>query len=280
VRVSKAVITAAGRNQRTLPLQTVIDRDGASKAVLQIIVEEALGAGVEEICVVVAPGDEAAYAAAAGEHARRLAFVAQEQPLGYGHAVLCARPFVGDAPFLLLVGDHLYISSGAQSCAFQLVQAAAEEACAVSAVQPSRESLLPFYGTVGGRRIQGRADLYGVERVIEKPTPTLAEQELMVPGLRVGHYLCFFGLHVLTPAVMAILAEQLAAQPGERLQLSPALNELARRERYLALSNLGRRYDVGVKYGLLTAQLALALSGGDRDDVLTSLVELLALRGG
>jgi UTP--glucose-1-phosphate uridylyltransferase len=133
---------------------------------------------------------------------------------------------------------------------------------------------------VGGRRIPGRADLYGIERVIEKPTPTLAEQELMVPGLRVGHYLCFFGLHVLTPAVMEILAEQLAAQPGERLQLSPALNELARRERYLALSNLGRRYDVGVKYGLLTAQLALALSGGDRDDVLTSLVELLALRGG
>jgi UTP--glucose-1-phosphate uridylyltransferase len=241
-------------------------------------VEEALGAGVEEICVVVAPGDEVAYAAAAGDHARRLAFVAQERPLGYGHAVLCARPFVGDAPFLLLVGDHLYISSGAQSCAYQLVQAAAEEACAVSAVQPSRESLLPFYGTVGGRRIQGRADLYGVERVIEKPTPTLAEQELMVPGLRVGHYLCFFGLHVLTPAVMAILAEQLAAQPGERLQLSPALNELARRERYLALANLGRRYDIGAKYGLLTAQLALALDGQERDEVLAQMVELLALR--
>lgn len=279
MRVTKAVITAASRSQRTLPLQSVIDRDGAQKSVLQIIVEEALDAGIEDICVVVCPGDEVAYAEATGEHAGRLQFVPQTQPLGYGHAVFCARAFVGDTPFLHLVGDHLHLSGTKRGCAEQLVALAADEACAISAVQASRENLLPYYGTVGGRRSAGRADLYEIERVIEKPTPTLAEQELFVPGLRVGHYLCFFGIHVLTPTVMDILAEHVErAGTHGGVQLSPALDELARRERYLALADLGRRYDVGVKYGLLTAQLALALGGDDRDEVLAQLVELLAMR--
>ena len=279
MRITKAVITAASRKQRTLPLQSVVDRDGAQKSVLQIIVEEALKVGVEEICVVVCPGEAAPYAAAAGDHAALLRFVEQPQPLGYGHAVYCAREFVGDASFLHLVGDHLYVSGSAKGCAQQLVEVAAVESCAVSAVQPSRESLLPYYGTVGGRRMPERQDLYLIEQVIEKPTPTEAEQRLMVPGLRVGHYLCFFGMHVLTPTIMDILAEQVrAAGDGGGVQLSPALAELATRERYLALANLGRRYDVGVKYGLLMAQLALALGGSDRDEVLAQLVELLALR--
>jgi UTP--glucose-1-phosphate uridylyltransferase len=127
--------------------------------------------------------------------------------------------------------------------------------------------------------VPGRQDLYLIEHVIEKPTPTEAEQQLMVPGLRVGHYLCFFGMHVLTPAVMEILAEHVRAAGGRGgVQLSPALAELAARERYLALANLGRSYDIGAKYGLLTAQLALSLEGADRDEVLAQLVELLALR--
>ena len=279
MRVTKAVITAAGRGQHTLPLQRLVDRDGVQKPVLRIIVEEAIHAGVEEVCVVISPGDEPAYRAAAGEHIGRLRFVEQGAPLGYGHAIFCAREFVGTAPFLHLVGDHLYVSRTARGCAAELVDLADAEACAVSAVQPSRESQLPYYGTVGGRRAPGRTDLYLIEHVIEKPTPTEAEQQLMVPGLRVGHYLCFFGMHVLMPSVMDVLAEQVQAA-GDRggVQLSPALAELARRERYLALANLGRRYDVGAKYGLLTAQLALALEGADRDEVLAQLVELLALR--
>ena len=278
MRITKAVITAAGRGQHTLPLQRLVDRDGMQKPVLRIIIEEAIHAGVEEVCVVISPGDEPAYRAAAGEHLGRLRFVEQAAALGYGHAIFCAREFVGSAPFLHLVGDHLYVSGTERNCAAQLVALADAESCAVSAVQPSRESQLPYYGTVGGRRVPGRHDLYLIEHVIEKPTPTEAEQQLMVPGLRVGHYLCFFGMHVLTPGVMEILAEYVQAAGDRGVQLSPALNELARRERYLALANLGRRYDVGAKYGLLTAQLALALEGAERDEVLAQLVELLALR--
>ena len=294
MKITKAVITAAARKQRTLPLQTLIDRDGAEKSVLSIMVEEALRAGMEEICVVVCPGDEVSYGQAAGEHADRLKFVPQEEPLGYGHAVYCARDFVGSQPFLHLVGDHLWISQRPNGCADQLVEVAQAESCSVSAVQASRESLLPYYGTVGGRRESGRQDLYVIEDVIEKPTATEAEQRLLVPGLRAGHYLCFFGMHVLTPAVMDILAKQLAPRsrglgtestppasaftPGKKVTLSPALAELAKRERYLALERAWWRYDVGVKYGLLLAQLALALNGKDRSEVLVQLLELLAQR--
>ncbi len=279
MKIAKAVITAAGRNQRTLPLQTLVDRDGIQKSVLRIIVEEALSAGVEEICVVVCPGDEAAYADAVGEHAGRLTFVQQVGPAGYAHAIQCARGFVGSQAFLHLVGDHLYVSRAAKSCAQQLVEVAEAEACAVSAVQASRESLLPYYGTVGGRRVTGRQDLYAIEDVVEKPTPTEAEQRLIVPGLRAGHYLCFFGMHVFTPALMDLLSARIdETGDGSGATLSYALAHLARRERYLALERPWWRYDVGVRYGLLTAQLALALSGKDRDEVLSKLLELLALR--
>ena len=279
MHVSKAVITAAGRDQRTLPVQTLIDRDGREKSVLRILVEEALSAGVDEVAVVVAPGDEDPYGAVLGDHRGRVTFVRQEVPRGYGHAVLCAREFVGDAPFLHLVGDHLYVSREQGSCARQLVAVAEAEACAVSAVQATRETLLPYYGTVGGRRVSGRRDLYLIERVVEKPTPTEAELHLVVPGLRMGHYLCFFGMHVLTPSVMEILGELLAEQENVHgLTLSAALNVLAQREKYLALEERAQRFDVGVKYGLLIAQLALALNGRDRDLLLTRLLELLASR--
>ena len=278
MNVTKAVITAAGRKQRTLPLQTLIDRDGQEKSVLRILLEEVVAAGIDEICVVVRPGDEPAYAQVAGQHGGRLHFTHQTEPRGHGHAIYCAHQFVGRDPFLHLVGDHLYVSQTAQGCAQQLVAVAAAEACTVSAVQPTRESLLPYYGAVGGRRLSGRQGLYEVDAVVEKPTPTEAEQHLLAPGLRAGHYLCFFGMHVLTPGLQVILGELLAADPNARVTLSAALAELANRERYLALQMTDRRYDLGARYGLLNAQLAVALSGKDRGEILSSIVELLAVR--
>ena len=277
MNLRKAVITAAGRQQRTLPLQTLVDRDGQTKSALTIIIEEILQAGIEEIGVVICPGDQKPFATAAGEHARRLQFIEQPTPLGYGHAVQCAHGFTGNEPFLLLVGDHLYVATGPKPCAKQLVEIATTEACMVSAVQATHESKLPYYGAVGARRLQGRASLYQVDQVIEKPTPTVAEQKLIIPGLRAGHYLCYFGMHVLTASVMDSLDEAVHQAAGAGgVQLSAALARAAASERYLAAELQGRRYDIGVKYGLLTAQLAISLSGPDRDEVLTQLIELLA----
>jgi UTP--glucose-1-phosphate uridylyltransferase len=287
VNIKKAVITAASQAQRNLPLQTLVDRDGEQKSALCVIIEEAMSAGIEEIGIVTCPGAENTYMAAANCHAARLHFIEQPVPLGYGYGVYSAREFVGKEPFLHLVSDHLYISreqtnghdGRARTCAQQLIEVAQAESCAVSAVQATRENMLPFYGTVGGRRVPGQPNLYTVENVIEKPTPTEAEQQLMVPGLRTGYYLCFFGMHVLTPTIMDILSQHVAHASGRgHLQLSPALAELAAGERYLAFEVQGQRYDIGVHYGLLMAQLALALSGRDREEVLAQMVELLATR--
>jgi UTP--glucose-1-phosphate uridylyltransferase len=276
--VRKAVITAAAQFQRALPLQTLIDRDGAEKSVLCILIEQSLAAGAEEIAVVVWPGDESRYAQAAGSHASSVRFIPQSEPRGYGHAIHCAHSFTGADPFLHMVGDHLYVSTAPKPSAQRLVELAGKERCSVSGVQATRESLLSRYGTVGGRRVPPRSDLYRVDTVIEKPTPTEAEQRLLVSGIRAGYYLCFFGIHVLTPAVMDILGRMLAVSSGTPVTLADALAELARREQYLAVEDDGRRYDLGAPYGLLIAQFALALNGPDRSEVLSQMLELLADR--
>jgi len=277
VKVTKAVVTAASRQQRHLPLQSLVDRDGQAKSALVIILDEIARANIDQIAIVVAPGDQTAYAAAAGAHARNLTFIEQREPRGYAHAVAQAQSFTGDSPFLLLVGDHLYVSRGQTGCAQQLVEFASTENCAVSAVQATHESKLPYYGAVGGRRESSHGNAYEIREILEKPTPTQAEQQLIVPGLRNGHYLCFFGMHVLPPGFMQLLKELLDQDPELRA-ITPALATLAHRERYLALEVEGRRYDIGVKYGLLTAQLALALEGRDRAEVLSGLLEVVAAR--
>ena len=278
MRIRKALITAANTRQRTLPLQTLIDQAGETKSALQVILEEAAGAGVEEFGVVVCPADEAAFAEACGSLRSRVQFIVQATPRGYGHAVLLGQRFVGDEPFLHLVGDHLHVTHSEKSCARQLIEVAMAANAPVSAVQATRESQLTSFGAVGGRLVGGAQPLYQVEAVLEKPTPTIAEQELLVPGLRAGFYLCFFGMHVLGPELFPILSDQQRVEPDRALGLSPALHLLAARRRYLAFAVNGRRFDIGAPYGLLFAQLALSLSGRDRDRVLTQIVELLAVR--
>jgi UTP--glucose-1-phosphate uridylyltransferase len=257
----------------------LVDRDGIQKFALQIIIEEAVSSGADDICVVICPGDREAYSSAAGAWSKQLRFVEQAAPLGYGQALYCAKDFVGSEPFLHLVSDHLYLSREQRRCAQQLVDVASAENVAVSAVQATRESFLPYYGAVGGKGVPNRPHLYLVENVLEKPTPTEAEQQLIVPGLRAGHYLCFFGMHVLTPTIMEILGDGLTQSgQGFATQLSAALVRLAEGERYLACEIAGRRFNIGVKFGLLNAQLALALDGHDREEVLAQLVDLLAQR--
>jgi UTP--glucose-1-phosphate uridylyltransferase len=278
MRIRKAVITAAGPGQRRLPLQSLIDRDGVERSVLNILVDRVVQARVEEICVVIAPGDEQAYRSASGEHAGRLCFVEQQEPRGYGHAIYCAREFVAGHPFLHLMSDHIYVNGTGASCSELLVAAAETEECSISAVQATREGLLSRFGAIGGQQIPAHPDLYEVETVMEKPTPTEAEQELTVPGLRTGHYLCFSGMHVLTPAVMTILGELLDRSPAERVTLSDALAELVHRERYLGMKLTARRVDLGAPYGPFIAQLLLGITGRDGTELLSQIVEALTLR--
>ncbi|GAB2785440.1 sugar phosphate nucleotidyltransferase [Hymenobacter latericoloratus] len=308
MKIKKAVITAAARGERLYPVADtiqkamlpVVDVDGLHKPVIQIIAEEALSSGIEELCVVCAPGDGPRYLEAFGslrdnllrsyqgidwarEEAEkidhllsRLQFAEQPEARGYGHAVYCAREFVSQEPFLLLLGDYLYVSDvPRQRCAAQLLALAAQEGCSVSAVNPTIEHQVSRYGTITGKHLAGQVGVYQIDKIIEKPSLSLAELELQTPGLRAGYYLCFFGMHVLTPAVFSILQSQLEAG-GPNVLLTPALQELATTEKYLALEVRGSRYDLSRKQGLLRAQIALGLAGEAHDETLTTLVELLA----
>lgn len=277
MKIRKAVITAAGDHHSRLPLQTLVDRGGEIRTALRLMLDEVVGSGVEEIGIVIRPGQQEPYLTAAGPHKSRLVFFEQTNPRGYGDAILRSRDFVGQEAFLHLVSDHLYLSRSDRLCAQQLIDAATKYECSVSAIQATRENEVIFFGTVGGSPLAQSDNLYEVSTVIEKPTPTVAEQRLIVAGQRAGYYLCMFGMHVLTPAVMTLLQKSLSDAPeGRNIDLSSSLNQLAKVERYLALEVDGSRYNISYKYGLLLAQLAFALNGVDRDLILTELVNMLA----
>jgi UTP--glucose-1-phosphate uridylyltransferase len=278
----------------------VIDIDGLYKPVIQIICEEAFSTGIEEICIVCAPGDGERYINAfaslrdnlvksfksvdwAKEEAEkidhllsRLHFAEQTEPKGYGHAVYCSREFVGNEPFLLLLGDYLYISYlKNKRCAAQLIELASAEACSVSAVNPTIEHQVGRYGTLTGKHLPNNDGVYQIEKIIEKPSLSTAELELQTPGLRAGYYLCFFGIHVFMPIVFDLLEKEMA-KVSSNLLLTPVLQTLATSEKYLALEVKGNRYDLSRKHGLLRAQVALGLAGKAHNETLTTIVELLA----
>jgi len=270
----KAVITAAGPGQRHLLHQTLATADNRRSTIGHFLLD-LLASAVDEIAIVIAAGDTAHFQALFAGTGRRISLIEQNAPLGYAHAIRQAREFVDNSPFLHLVGDHFYLADqgDVSGLTAELIRIHAVEGCSVSAVTPTREGLLPYFGAVGGPALG--AKLYQVDTVLEKPTPTEAERSLAAAGLRQGHYLCFFGIHLFTPGLMRILDEKLS-QPGPAASLSDALQILARRERYLATILPGRRFDIGGKYGLLQAQLALGLRSTDREEILTMMLELSA----
>lgn len=309
--IKKAVITAAGRGERLYPvgdtvqkaMLPLVDRDGLYKPVIQIIAEEAFDSGIEEICIICAPGDKERYEnyfaslknnllkaykqsdwaqknALKIEHfLKRAHYQVQESPMGYGHAVYCAKEFVGREHFLLLLSDHLYVSHHPEKrCAAQIIELAQKENCSVSAVNATAEHQIRKYGTLTGKSILNVPGIYQIEKIVEKPSLSLAEQELQTPGLRAGYYLCFFGMHVLSPLIFDILGEyhQSAVKKNSPYLLTPALMDLVKKDKYFALEAMGRRYDIGKKYGLLQAQIALSLAGQEKDRVLSTLVDTLA----
>jgi UTP--glucose-1-phosphate uridylyltransferase len=310
--VRKAVITAAGMGTRHFPatatiqkeLFPLVDRDGTTKPTLQIIAEEALEAGIEQICIVTSPASLVQFqnhfrglteetapflrgkvwameeAARLEEISRHIEFVVQEKQEGYGHAVYCARDFVNGEPFLLLLGDHVYIPETKKTCSRQLIDVYMEYGCAVSGVQRTPEDLLHLFGTLTGRRCASGPDVYEVTAIKEKPTLEYAEEHLRTQGLGRGQYLCFFGMHIFPPAIFDCIEYHIRHDIRERgeIQLTNAQDLLRSRERYLAAEVSGERYDMGVPFGYIQTQLALAIHSGSRRDLLAALAQLLTVR--
>lgn len=308
MQIKKAVITAAARGTRLYPVGDTVqkamlplaDKDGVHKPIIQIIAEEAFSCGIEEVCLICAPGDKERYIQAfqtlkfnleqafggatwAQQQAEkisfllsRLTFIVQKETKGYGHAVYCAKSFVGQDSFLLLLGDHLYTSNLDISCASQLISLAEEEACSVSAVNATPEHLITQYGTLRGRQ-SGQAGVFEIEHLIEKPSLSEAELHLLTPGIRAGHYLCFFGMHVLTSAIFSILERAIKeSKTGRDIQLTTAQQTLLKKQKYLAKIIDGRRFNLGNHFGWLEAQIAFGLKSPQSKELLSSMVMQLA----
>jgi UTP--glucose-1-phosphate uridylyltransferase len=277
VKLTKAIIPMAGPLHRDLPLQHVTTGEGQTKRVAALHIEELLAAGIREVALVTAPGTTPLFSELVREFGSAIVLHEQAEPRGFGDAVLRVERWVGDEPFVLQVCDHVFVTYSQDSCTAQLLAVAERESCSVSAVQATAESQLPYFGVVGGQRVHLTEDLYVVETVIEKPTPTVAEVECAIPGLRLGTYLGLFGTHALMPDVFRLLRERAnALGPGQTLGLTESLAALAGRQKYLALAVQGHRVDLEGPFGLLRAQLALALHGSRRETVLGLMLEEVA----
>lgn len=214
MKIYKAVIPMASPVHRDLPLQHITTGEGITRHVAALQIDELLGAGIRSVALIMAPGAKPFFEVLQSQFGEAVERIEQPSPDGFGDAILCAESWVGTEPFILQVSDHVFVTQTADSCTKQLISVAAEEDCSVSAVLPTPESQLPYFGVVDGMRVGNTADLYTVSTVLEKPTPTVAEELCMVPGLRQGTYLGLFGTHVLTPRIFAILREQKQALAG------------------------------------------------------------------
>lgn len=277
MRFKKAIIPMGSPVHGDLPLQHVTIADGTTRRVAALQIQELLEAGISQVALITRPGSGRSFDGLRAQFGDALVSIEQTDARGFGDAVLCAREWIAGEPFIVQVCDHVFITHAAASCTRQLVEVAMREECAVSGVQANSESQLPYFGAIGGTRVRASNRLYAIETVIEKPTPTVAEERCMIPGLRQGIYLQLFGTHALSPGVFQILQEQKSQlAPGAKLGLTEALAVLAAREKYLALEVDGQRVDLESPFGLLRAQLALALYGSRREEVLRLILEEVA----
>jgi UTP-glucose-1-phosphate uridylyltransferase/mevalonate kinase len=287
VRVRKAVIPAAGYGTRLFPatkatkkeLFPIIDRDGIAKPAILLIVEEALNAGLEEVIIVVQESDLEdfrsffntqiaienynklpphfqEYSRRILEIGRRVHFVVQTNQEGFGHAIYCTREAIGEEPFLLMLGDHLYRSTGEQSCARQLLDAYQQHGLNVLGLRRTPESQIANFGTVAGVWLEEER-LLNVTEFAEKPTVDYARNNLLVPGLPEGEYLTVFGQYIIKPMIFEYLEEHILNNVRERgeFQLTSALDRLRQEDGFLGLVMEGRRFDIGLpKFYLETLQ--------------------------
>ena len=268
--VRTAVIPAAGLGTRMLPATKAVPKEMipiVDKPVIQYVVEEAVASGIEHIVIVTSAAKRAIEdhfdyfyemdkrLRAAGKTAEADAlrdisdmasftYVRQAEPLGNGHAVLCAREVVGNQPFAVLWGDDIVL--GDPPCTRELIEVYERYGASVCAVMEVAEADVSKYGVIAGEAVDERA--YKVSELIEKPPRERAPSRLAtVKG------------YVLTSETFDILAETQAGQGGE-IWLADALNVLAQRGRLYASTFSGKRYDAGNQLQILQATIDVALA--------------------
>ncbi|GIP20983.1 UTP--glucose-1-phosphate uridylyltransferase GalU [Paenibacillus sp. J22TS3] len=269
MKIRKAVIPAAGLGTRFLPATKAQPKEMlpiVDKPAIQYIVEEAVQAGLESIIIVTGRNKKSiedhfdksielerilrekgkqellhkveAISELAGIH-----YIRQKEPLGLGHAILCARQFIGDEPFAVLLGDDIMVSD--PPALKQMVTVFEETGKSIVGVKPVPLPDVSKYGIIHPG--DGTDGLYSVNGLIEKPSPELAPSRMAV-----------MGRYILQPSIFSVL-EQIERGAGGEYQLTDALHEICGREGLLALELAGKRYDIGDKFGYIQATLEIGL---------------------
>ena len=283
MKVKKAVIPAAGLGTRFLPATKAQPKEMlpiVDKPAIQYIVEEAVQSGIEDIIIIT------------GKHKKSIAdhfdrnvelemalkekqkaelleivedissmidihYVRQKEPKGLGHAIYCARTFIGNDPFAVLLGDDIVVSD--KPVIQQMAEIYEKEENPIIGVQKVPHVDISKYGVVKYSSSKDR--LYEVEELIEKPPVEEAPSDLAI-----------MGRYIITPDIIEILANTKPGKGGE-IQLTDALNELAHRRKVQAYQFEGDRYDVGSKLGFLQATVDFALNRGELGDKLRKYLE-------
>lgn len=286
MKVRKAIIPAAGLGTRFLPATKAQPKEMlpiVDKPTIQYIIEEAIESGIEEILIITGRNKRAIE-----DHFDRsielelelekknkkellslvrdisnmvnIHYVRQKEPKGLGHAINCARSFVGNEPFGVLLGDDI-VHSESKPCLKQLIDAYNEYKTTILGVQAVADEDVSKYGIVDGKFIE--EGVYKVKNLVEKPSLEEAPSNIAI-----------LGRYIITPGIFDILDNTKPGRGGE-IQLTDALKVLAAREAMYAFEFEGKRYDVGDKLGFLQATVEFALRREDlREDFLKYLINV------
>jgi UTP--glucose-1-phosphate uridylyltransferase len=286
MKVRKAIIPAAGLGTRFLPATKAMPKEMlpiVDKPTIQYIVEEAVESGIEDIIIVTGKGKRAIEDHF--DHSFELEqnllqkgkyellsevqksselvdihYIRQKEPRGLGHAIWCARKFIGDEPFAVLLGDDIVQAD--KPCLKQLMEQYNRYNATILGVQTVPAEDVSRYGIVGGNEIGSR--IFSVDRLVEKPTQEESPSNLAI-----------LGRYILSPKIFEVLSQQRPGAGGE-IQLTDAIAALNEFEAVYAFDFEGTRYDVGEKMGFIQTTIEFALNRPDlRDQLLNYLTTTL-----
>lgn len=276
-RLRKAVIPAAGFGNQLFPstktlkkeMFPIIDRDGRSKPVIMAIVEQVLNAGIEEVGIIIQEADRELFEDffhkhLAVEHANKLSkedqrymqhimdignkvsLLIQESQEGFGHAVHCAKDWVGNEPFMLMLGDHLFSSETDTPCIQQLIELYEKTGRSVVGLRETPADKVKQFGCATGVWEAG-GEMLSITEFAEKPSVDYAKEHLETQGVKDDHFLTIFGQYILTPHIFQLLEDNInrKMREGGEFQLTSCLDRLRQEEGFVGLRIQGRRFDIG-----------------------------------
>ena len=291
-KVRKAVIPAAGLGTRFLPATKAMPKEMlpiVDIPTVQYIVQEAVDSGIEDIIIITNSNKHVmenhfdknfeleTRLAQSGKTAEiklindiadmaNIFYVRQKEPKGLGHAILCAKSFIGDEPFAILLGDDVVVNKGGEPALKQLINIYDETASSVVGVQSVADDQVHKYGIVAPNPdfTSDNKRLTGLSGMVEKPAFADAPSNLAV-----------LGRYVLTPEIFEFLESQTAGKGGE-IQLTDAIMRLMSKQSVYAYDFEGMRYDVGDKFGFVRATIDFALERYELHDEVATYIKKLA----